>query len=149
LGRASAGVIRNEECWVLVGRRRGRIWNSRAIGRCAGAPAHVEFDGPAVLVREERRRDIIGFLHTHPQFDATPSRRDIATMQAWVLAFGKPLLCLIRGRDGLKGYRFDDDRSEGIPLLAVEEFARGVIIGVDADGRNVSSRRAVSRTRTR
>jgi hypothetical protein len=109
----------------------------------------VEFDGPAVLAREERRHDVIGFLHTHPRFAASPSRRDVVTMQAWVSAFGKPLLCLIRGADGLKGYRFDDFESPGAPLLAVEEFPRGIIVGVDAHGRKISSRRAVSRARAR
>ena len=109
----------------------------------------VEFDGPAVLAREERRHDVVGFLHTHPGFAASPSRRDVATMQAWVSAFGKPLVCLIRGADGLKGYRFDDFESSGIPLATVEEFPRGIIVGVDGDGRKISSRRAVSRARAR
>ena len=138
-----------EECWVLVGGRRGRVWHARRIGRSSGAPAQVEFDGAAALVREERRGDVVGFLHTHPGFAATPSRRDLVTMQAWVSAFGKPLLCLIRGVDGLMGYRFDDFRSKGTPLLAVEEFPRGIIVGVDADGGKVSPRRAVSRARAR
>ena len=120
-----------EHCWLLVGRRRGRIWYARTIGECVGAPDRVEFDGPAVLAREERRRDVVGFLHTHPSCAATPSRRDLDTMRAWVGAFGKPLLCLIKGRDGLAGYRFDDDESSGEPLLAVEVFPRGVVIGVD------------------
>ncbi|HUG94404.1 MAG TPA: Mov34/MPN/PAD-1 family protein [Planctomycetaceae bacterium] len=123
-----------EECWLLVGRRRGRLWYARRIGRCRGQPASVEFDGPAVLDREERKRDVIGFLHTHPASEATPSRRDLATMRAWVSAFGKPLLCVIEGTNGLAAYRFDDDESTGEPLLSVEVFPRGVVIGVDADG---------------
>lgn len=148
MARASARkLIENEECWVLVGRRRGPIWLARKIGHSTGKPAQVEFDGPAVLGREERRRDIIGFYHTHPGFSAALSRRDIATMQAWVGAFGKPLICLIRGADGLKGYRFDDFRSRGAPLAAAEEFPRGLIVGVDADGGKIPSRRAVSRAR--
>jgi hypothetical protein len=122
-----------EQCWVLVGRRQGRIWYARRVGRSRGEPAEVEFDGPAVLAREERRRDVVGFLHTHPSSAAVPSRRDLATMRAWVSAFGKPLLCLIEGTDGLRGYRFDDDGSSGEPLMHVESFPRGVLIGVDAD----------------
>jgi hypothetical protein len=113
--------------------------------RTVGEPARVEFDGPGALAREERHGDVIGFLHTHPQFEARPSRRDVATMRAWVGAFGKPLVCLIRGVDHLAGFRFDDDASEGTPLLLVEEFPRGIMIGVDAHGRKVPSRRAVSR----
>jgi hypothetical protein len=114
-----------------VGRRRGRIWYARRIGRCRGEPASVAFDGPAVLKREERQRDVIGFLHTHPTFEATPSRRDLDTMRAWVSAFGKPLLCVIEGTNGLAGYRFDDDASRGEPLQLVEVFPRGVVVGVE------------------
>lgn len=120
---------------MLVGRRRGRVWHARRIGRCAGEPATVEFDGPAVLAREERRHDVVGFLHTHPSSAAVPSQRDLHTMRAWVSAFGKPLLCLIEGSDGLAGYQFDDDSSTGEPLLTVEVFPRGVVIGVENDGR--------------
>lgn len=142
MGRASTGrrITRpappaaREESWVLVGRRRGRIWHARRIGRSLGKPASVEFDGPSVLAREERLHDVMGFLHTHPTFAAAPSRRDLATMRAWVSAFGKPLLCLIDGCDGLAGYRFDDETSGGTRLLAVELFPRGVVIGVDGDG---------------
>lgn len=118
---------------MLVGRRRGRIWYARRTGRCVGEIASVEFDGPAVLDREERRHDVVGFLHTHPSSDAVPSRRDLDTMRAWVGAFGKPLLCLIDGCDGLAGYRFDDDESSGLRLSAVERFPRGVVIAVDEE----------------
>jgi hypothetical protein len=56
-------------------------------------------------------------------------------MHAWCSAFGKPLVCLIASPAGTAGYRFDDDASRGIPLADVEHFPRGVVIGVEADGR--------------
>jgi hypothetical protein len=56
-------------------------------------------------------------------------------MRAWCSAFGKPLVCLIASPEGTAGYRFDDDASRGIPLATVEHFPRGVVIGVEADGR--------------
>jgi proteasome lid subunit RPN8/RPN11 len=86
------------------------------------------------LEREEKHGDIVGFLHTHPDGPASPSGRDVRTMRAWCGAFGKPLLCLIVDPDGVRGYRFDDDTSEGQALDIAETFARGVVIGVDADG---------------
>jgi hypothetical protein len=55
-------------------------------------------------------------------------------MRAWCRCFGKPLLCLIAGPDGLRGYRFDNDESAGELLAIAQEFPRGVVIGVDADG---------------
>lgn len=124
---------------MLLGRRRGRIWYARRISRKSGEPAHVEFDASAVLHREETQGDVVGFLHTHPNTPAQPSDRDLKTMRAWVSAFGKPLLCLIEGTDGLAGYRFDDDASDPQQLLLVEAFPRNVVIGVDADGGKVSS----------
>jgi proteasome lid subunit RPN8/RPN11 len=94
----------------------------------------VRFDGLWVLGREETHGDVVGFLHTHPDGPASPSERDVRTMRAWCLAFGKPLVCLIDSPDGLGAYRFDGDESNGVPLAAVEAFSRGVVIGVDADG---------------
>lgn len=131
VGNTLRGVPQTcEECWPLVGERRGRLWFARKLRRTVGSPASVEFDGPAILAREEKRRDIVGFLHTHPSFPAEPSQRDVATMQAWVSAFGKPLLCLIHGTDGLAGYLFDSDDSRGQRLSQVELFARNTIIAI-------------------
>jgi hypothetical protein len=58
-------------------------------------------------------------------------------MRAWCSCFGKPLLCVIASPGGLAGFRFDDDFSTGVPLDLVEVFPRGVLIGVDGDGRQV------------
>jgi proteasome lid subunit RPN8/RPN11 len=94
----------------------------------------VRFDGAWALEREESHGDVVGFLHTHPDGPASPSQRDVRTMRAWCIAFGKPLLCVIAGPDGLRGYRFDSDESAGDVLPIIEAFPRGVVIGVDAHG---------------
>jgi proteasome lid subunit RPN8/RPN11 len=134
VGNARGVPLANcEECWPLVGECRGRLWHARKLRRTVGGPAHVEFDGPAVLAREEKRRDIVGFLHTHPGFRAKPSKRDIATMQAWVRAFGKPLLCLIQGTDGLAGYLFASDDSPPERLVQVKAVTRGKFIAIGSD----------------
>ncbi len=140
MGGPSAGTLKPEveQCWTLVGARRGRIWLARRVDRHMGELSSVSFDGPNVLAREERRRDIVGFFHTHPGGPPQPSTRDVRTMRAWCSAFGKPLLCLIDGPDGLVGFRFDDD-SNGVLLATVEVFPRGFIVGVESDGRQVSS----------
>ncbi len=122
-----------ELCWYLVGERRGRVWHARRCGRAVGEPASVEFDGGRVLRREERQRDVIGFLHTHPGMPAIPSGRDLRTMGAWCSCFGKPLLCVIAGADGIRGYRFDNDSEDRIELSAVELFSGGVLVGVESD----------------
>lgn len=133
MARASATSPVVEQCWTLVGQRRGRVWLGRRIHRVAGEHVRVRFDGPWVLRREETRGDVLGFLHTHPDGPPMPSQRDIRTMRAWCSAFGKPLLCLIQSPEGLKGYRFADDQSSGEELEHLEAFPRGVLIGVEAD----------------
>jgi len=124
-------LTRNEECWVLLGQRRGRVWRARCATYSEGDAATVEFDANAVLQREEKRGDVVGFLHTHPTTVARPSQRDLQTTRGWVGAFGKPLLCLIDGTDGLRGYRFDHDECMGIELMLIERFPRGQIVGVN------------------
>jgi proteasome lid subunit RPN8/RPN11 len=123
-----------EQCWVLLGQRRGRIWLCRRVRHSSGERFSVGFDGVWVLKREENRGDVAGFLHTHPDGLPSPSNRDVRTMRAWCSAFGKPLLCLIDSEDCLCGFRFDDDQSSGTPLELVSIFPRGVLVGVDADG---------------
>jgi hypothetical protein len=135
LARSPAAVKPAVElCWTLLGERRGRVWLCRRVRRTSGKRAAVRFDGAWALEREETRGDVVGFLHTHPDGPVSPSARDVRTMRAWCLAFGKPLLCLIESPAGLCGYRFDGEGSAGEALAAVQTFPRGRIIGVDADG---------------
>ncbi len=123
-----------EQCWVLLGRRRGRIWYCRRVRQSSGERTSVRFDAAWVLNREEQHGDVVGFLHTHPDGPTTPSQRDVRTIRAWCSSFGKPLLCLIAVSEGVRGYRFDDAESAGTELSMVEMFPRGVVIGVDAHG---------------
>jgi proteasome lid subunit RPN8/RPN11 len=123
-----------EQCWTLVGQRRGRIWLCRRLRHVSGEQASVRFDGLWALEREETHGDVVGFLHTHPDGPATPSDRDVPTMRAWVRAFGKPLLCLIADPDALRGYCFESAESVGQRLALTQAFPRSVVIGVNANG---------------
>ncbi len=60
-------------------------------------------------------------------------------MRAWCSSFGEPLPCVIASPEGIAGYRFDDDASTGVAVGLVEVFARGVVIGVEHDGRSPAS----------
>ena len=97
----------------------------------SGDRASVKFDGAWVLEREERKRDILGFMHTHPDGPNEPSARDVRTMRAWADAFGKPLLCVIVSPAGLHGYRFEGFDSQPVLVPRMVMFTRGVIIGAD------------------
>jgi proteasome lid subunit RPN8/RPN11 len=123
-----------EQCWTLLGEHRGRIWFCRRVRQVRGERVSVCFDGAWALQREEKHGDVVGFLHTHPDGPALPSGRDVRTMRAWCGAFGKALVCVIAGTEGMRGYRFDDDESAGEALAIAQAFPRGVVIGVDADG---------------
>lgn len=63
-----------------------------------GHPARVEFDYDKIMSRHE---DLIGFYHTHPNMAAFPSSTDKETMSGWTNMLGRPLLCLIDGKDGI------------------------------------------------
>jgi hypothetical protein len=55
-------------------------------------------------------------------------------MHAWCSAFGKPLLCIIDGEDGLRGWLFENDVEDEWEMPLVQEFPRDVLIGVENDG---------------
>jgi hypothetical protein len=129
-----------EHSWLLVGVHRGRLWLGQRRNESTGSPCEVTFDEDAALAREEERNDLIGWFHTHPGMPATPSDRDVRTMRAWVGSLGKPLLCLIHGIDGLKGFVFADDECKGIPLGFTQRIGN-LIVGVESTyGRHAPSR---------
>lgn len=104
--------MRNEQCWVLKGKRRGnRFWNGKYDRYTEGQPATVAFDPDYVW---ENRDRIVGWIHTHPCWTATPSSLDHATMTAQVASLGRPMLCCILGTDGLRAWWYFDDESPGV-----------------------------------
>jgi proteasome lid subunit RPN8/RPN11 len=100
-----------------------------------GRRVDVAFDGRWVLGREERRGDVVGFYHTHPDGPTTPSDRDLRTMRAWVGSFGKPMLCIIECGGLPTAYRFDDDRSSGVRLQACERLPGNIVTANDSKKR--------------
>jgi proteasome lid subunit RPN8/RPN11 len=74
-----------------------------------GTPVAVSFDAKWALHREELNGDIIGFYHTHPSGMPDPSGRDHRTMNAWVAALGKPLLCIIEADNTPHAYQYAPD----------------------------------------
>ncbi len=121
----------NEECWTLTGGRIGGIWVGWRRWRTEGAPASVEFSAKRALQRQRYQRDCVGWAHTHPGMAAVPSMTDVVTMQAWVACFGRPLLCVIKGSDGTRGYVFQHDECEGVELMKVYEIGWGITIGIE------------------
>jgi len=104
----------NETYLALTGGCVGRYWYGIGQWHTEGSPANVAFDFQKVMDREDEHGDIIGFYHTHPQMPASPSGTDYATMGAWTVCFGKPLLCCIKGTNGLKAHWFIDDETKHV-----------------------------------
>ena len=87
--------MKNEICYILVGKRVNRFWFGRLVKKVIGNAISVKFDWEWVLKREEMKGDVLGFWHSH-QTDIRPSARDIKTMLAWIRCFGKMLVCVIQ-----------------------------------------------------
>ncbi|GAH27138.1 unnamed protein product [marine sediment metagenome] len=88
-----------EICYIILGKRNSWLayfTHGRLVKKITGESASVEFDWQWSLNREEKKGDILGFWHTHPDGSLKPSTRDRKTMQAWVNCFGKSLLCVIQ-----------------------------------------------------
>ena len=105
-----------EECWVIVGKKTARRWRGRRTRYSIGDPSTVKFNPKWVEQREDARGDVLGFIHTHPNTPAYPSDTDYATMRAWCLDTGRPMLCLIQGTDGLRGWWFLDHSLDKHPV---------------------------------
>lgn len=129
-GSADSTIV-VERCWTLVGCLRFGIWLVGRVRCEIGEEASVDFDGAWVLAREERRRDVQGFYHTHPSGPPRPSQRDIRTMRAWCSAFGKPLLCVIESPLAVAAYRFERNQAV-MTQLWLQAFPRGKIVVVES-----------------
>lgn len=103
-----------EHCWLIKGKCDGQLWWGHRCRMTVGAPETVKFDAEYAIKREQTKHDLLGFCHTHPCWPAIPSPRDYRTMRAWYNCFGKSLLCVIDGTDGLRGYWFDNDEDDPI-----------------------------------
>jgi hypothetical protein len=110
-----------ERCWILTG---GFDAGAGTWLLCrepatltTGSSSSVDADWAWALDREEACGDVAGFWHTHPPgAGIAPSQRDVQTMRAWRLAFGKPLLCVIADGPRRAAYLFDGDESPGAIL---------------------------------
>jgi hypothetical protein len=104
-------MYRNEECWILKGRRGSWWWNAKFDRYTIGLPARVAFDYDYVLQDDSK---VIGWIHTHPTWRSFPSATDDATMKQWVTCLGRPLLCCIIGTDKLRAWWYYDDERAAV-----------------------------------
>ena len=125
-------VEHNEECYVLWGAKWWKFWQGQCLSYSKGEPGGVEFDYNWV---EDNLNGVIGWVHTHPSMIASPSSKDDNTMRAWVFSLGRPLVCCIKGSDGLRAHWYLDDESPSVEG-PVKRFG-SVLTGVIPSGKNI------------
>lgn len=103
----------NEIFYAIYGARQDIYGDSLYFGYMddfnEGHPARVEFDYDKVMSKHE---DLIGFYHTHPNMPAYPSQTDKETMSGWTNMLGRPLLCLIEGKDEIIPWIYDNNEED-------------------------------------
>lgn len=99
----------NEVYNAIFGYNIGSYYAGVGLFHKEGSPARVNFNFDEIAAIDNVTKNFLGFYHTHPNFSAAPSILDIETMEAWTASFGRDLLCLIKGVNGLRGYLVDVD----------------------------------------
>lgn len=120
--------VENEVYLGLVGGVLGRYWWGVGHWDSEGSVSRVAFDHKKVMEREEQHGDVVGFYHTHPCTPSSPSQTDYMTMGGWTVCFGRPLVCLIRGTNGLKAHWFIDDEKPHVTSW-VKCFGGRIFVG--------------------
>lgn len=121
----------NEVYLGLTGGLIRGYWWGKGHWPAEGTPATVGFNYKHVYDREDSHGDVVGFYHTHPHSYGMPSSTDYATMGAWTVCFGRPLVCLIEGIDGLNAHWYIDDETK--PIQAWVKKIGGIFIGTVPD----------------
>lgn len=88
-----------EQVWFVYGLKIGPFYFGFLEYQNDGEPCQVKFDplkaffGKKILGRIKSNKRMLGFYHSHPSGIISPSSTDDATMDAWVKAMGKDMLC--------------------------------------------------------
>lgn len=91
-----------------------------------GEYSAISFNPEEVYRRQDREKDVIGFIHTHPPGASWISGTDIKTMQGWTMSLGIPLYCVIECEGQLLAWRFEGER---YGRCSVKRFGRAFILG--------------------
>jgi hypothetical protein len=91
-----------EEVWFLFGIRIGDLFFGFTVYQNKGEVASFSF----LPFLKNANKFLIGFYHTHPGGDPSPSSTDTETMGTWVKALGKGVLCGIKSGNQQKCYLY-------------------------------------------
>jgi len=125
--------MQNEVSYILIGQQSDSICFGKLVRKRKGTSGSVEFDWKWALEREEKRGDVLGFYHSHPN-NQEISGRDIKTMMTWISCFDKSLLCIIEDSSSRKNKAYVFPSDSGIiafyPYQAEILRVSNLILGV-------------------
>jgi hypothetical protein len=98
----------NEIFYAVHGYKFDNYWIGKKFFFNEGSLVRVGFDYNKVM-ELNKKIPLLGVYHTHPNMKAYPSIIDDNTMNTWFNTMGKPLICLIKGSDGLKNWVWWND----------------------------------------
>lgn len=100
-----------EQVWFVYGYRVGPYYVGILDYQNDGDICEVKFDLARAFFgkkkNENNDRRLLGFYHSHPGGDPYPSHTDCTTMDAWVKATGRPLVCGIFSGEKQKCFVYD------------------------------------------
>lgn len=100
-----------EQVWFVYGYRVGPYYIGVLDYQNDGEVCEVKFDLARAFFGKKKStrndRHLLGFYHSHPGGDPYPSTTDCTTMDAWVKATGRPLLCGIFSGEKQKCFIYD------------------------------------------
>jgi proteasome lid subunit RPN8/RPN11 len=115
-----------EEVWFLFGFRIHNLFFGFTVYQNKGEVAHVTFDWKKAFsflpFLKDANKFLLGFYHTHPGGDPSPSTTDTETMGTWVKALGKRTLCGIKSGNVQKCYLYQrvSDKSPDIKYKKIK-----------------------------
>lgn len=129
-----AGFV--EEVWFLYGIRLWSLFIGFTVYQNSGEVAQVNFNWEKAFsflpFLKNANKFLIGFYHTHPGGEPSPSTTDTETMGTWVKAMGKAMLAGIKSGDKQKCYLYrrvspdsSDIKYKKIKSLWVKNFFVG------------------------
>lgn len=129
-----AGFV--EEVWFLYGIRLWSLFIGFTVYQNSGEVAQVNFNWEKAFsflpFLKNANKFLIGFYHTHPGGDPSPSTTDTETMGTWVKALGRPTLCLIKSEGVYKCYLYmrSNKNSSDIKYKKIKSFLfKNIFIG--------------------
>lgn len=120
-----------EEVWFAFGIRIGKWIIGILDYQNNGEVSNVKFSVKKAFFgkkdSKKYNRRLLGFYHSHPAGDPYPSNTDDTTMDAWVKATGKPLICGIFSSGKQKCFLYKRESPNSSKTIFCTMFSKFII----------------------